>query len=58
MAEDKQTSGLELIEESDMPPETDAAIKRLLCECFPPDIEEFSRSRYWHGSAPAYTYLL
>lgn len=57
MAEGRQTSGLDLIEESDMPPEIDAAIKRLLCECFGPDAEEFSRSRYWHGSAPAYTLI-
>ncbi|MCP4610137.1 MAG: GNAT family N-acetyltransferase [Planctomycetes bacterium] len=57
MADDKQTSGLELIEESDMPPEIDATIKRLLCECFCPDAEKFSRSRYWHGSAPAYTLI-
>ncbi len=57
MAEDKQTSGLELIEESDMPQEIDAAIKRLLGKCFPSNAEEFSRSRYWHGSAPAYTLI-
>lgn len=46
---------LELIEETDMTPATDAAIKRLLCDCFPPDVEEFSKSRHWHGTAPAYT---
>lgn len=57
MAKDKQTSGLELIEESDMPLKIDAAIRRLLCECFIPDTEEFSRSRHWHGSAPAYTLI-
>jgi N-acetylglutamate synthase-like GNAT family acetyltransferase len=57
MAENKQTSGLDLIEESDMPPEIDAAIKGLLCECFGPDVEEFSRSRHWHGSAPNYTVI-
>jgi len=48
---------LELIEEADMTPETDAAIKRLLCACFPPDVDAFSKSRHWHGSAPAYTVL-
>jgi len=46
---------LELIEEPDMTPATDAAIKRLLCDCFPPDTKIFSQSRQWHGTAPAYT---
>jgi predicted N-acetyltransferase YhbS len=55
MAKEKQASKLELIEEPDMPPEVDASIKRLLCDCFPPDVEAFSKSRYWHGSAPAYS---
>ena len=35
----------------------DAAVKRLLCECFPADREAFSRSRWWHGSAPEYTLI-
>lgn len=46
---------LELMEEDAMPPEIDAAIKVLLCECFPPDVEMFSKCRHWHGTAPAYT---
>jgi len=57
VVENRQTSGLELIEEPDMHREVDAAIRRLLCECFPPDVEEFSKSRHWHGSAPAYTLI-
>ncbi len=57
MAEHKQTSRLELIEESDMPPEIDAAVRRLLSKCFPPDAEDFLQSRYWHGSVPAYTLI-
>ena len=40
-----------------MTPATDAAIKRLLCECFPPDVEAFTRSRYWHGTGPTYTLI-
>jgi len=52
-----QVTKLELIEEKDMSPENDAAIKRLLCECFPPDVQTFSKSRYWHGSAPIYTII-
>ena len=55
MSNEQTPTKLELIEESDMIPETDAAIKKLLCECFPDDIEAFSESRYWHGSAPAYS---
>jgi predicted N-acetyltransferase YhbS len=46
---------LELIEESDMTPEQDADIKRLLCECFPDDAAAFSQSRHWHGSGPLYS---
>ena len=57
MAAEKKPSKLELIEEPDMPPDIDAAIKKLLCDCFPPDVEQFSRSRHWHGSAPAYSVI-
>lgn len=46
---------LKIINEPDMPSGTDAAIKRLLCECFPPDVAAFSASRHWHGTAPAYS---
>ena len=33
----------------------DSAVRDLLCECFPSDREIFSHTRYWHGSAPAYS---
>ena len=57
MGEDKPKTRIELIKESEMSAEIDAAIKRLLVTCFPPDVEEFSQSRHWHGSAPAYTLI-
>jgi predicted N-acetyltransferase YhbS len=46
---------LEIVSEDAVSPELDAAIKDLLCECFPVDTEEFRKSRHWHGSAPAYS---
>jgi predicted N-acetyltransferase YhbS len=48
---------LELIEESGMTPATDVAIRALLCRCFSPDTGVFSKTRYWHGSAPVYSYF-
>lgn len=48
---------LRLVEESRMDPATDAAIRRLLCECFPPDVPVFSKTRHWHGTAPAYSFV-
>jgi predicted N-acetyltransferase YhbS len=44
-----------IVLESDIPAEMDAAIRDLLCRCFPPDVPIFSLSRHWHGSAPAYS---
>lgn len=46
---------LETIPEQELTRETDAAIRELLCRCFPPDVPVFSRTRHWHGSAPAYS---
>ena len=40
-----------------MTPATDAVIRELLCICFPLDINVFSQTRYWHGSAPAYSLI-
>lgn len=37
---------------------TDAEIRRGLVECFPNDAELFSRTRAWHGSAPAFSAVL
>jgi len=55
MAEAREKYELKVIEERDISAETDAAIKALLCECFPRDAAAFSRSRHWHGTAPAYS---
>jgi len=59
MTSSSQTFPLEIIEEPDMPPATDQAIRELLCECFTDESERavFSKTRYWHGSAPAYTLI-
>lgn len=46
---------LQLIEEAQMPPATDRAIRRLLCECFPADVGTYARRRAWHDSVPTYT---
>jgi predicted N-acetyltransferase YhbS len=48
---------LEIISEVDVSPELDREIRQLLCECFPPDVELFSRERHWHHSVPAYSVL-
>jgi len=44
-----------IIDEQDVSPDLDAAIRRTLVTCFPRDVEFFSRSRAWHGSAPSFT---
>jgi predicted N-acetyltransferase YhbS len=48
---------LELVEEHAMPPATDAAVRELLCECFPRDVEHFRKRRAWHESVPEYSIL-
>lgn len=48
---------LDIVNESDMTPELDTAIRECLCVCFPDDAAVFSRSRAWHGTAPEYTLL-
>ena len=49
---------LRIIKEAEIDVKLDAAIKKCLCICFPKDKIEFSQSRYWHGSAPAYSVLI
>jgi ribosomal protein S18 acetylase RimI-like enzyme len=44
-----------VIPEPGMPPHVDAAIRDLLCRCFPPDVPVFSQTRCWHGSSPAWS---
>jgi GNAT superfamily N-acetyltransferase len=47
---------IEIAEESDLPPGLDQDIRDLLCLCFPPDVPVFSQSRYWHGTAPEFSF--
>jgi GNAT superfamily N-acetyltransferase len=53
----QETRQLKIIEESQVTPATDAVIRELLCICFPLDIDVFTQTRYWHGSAPAYSLI-
>jgi predicted N-acetyltransferase YhbS len=46
---------LEIIEEEQMPAALDAAVRKLLCLCFSAEVNVFSETRHWHGSAPAYS---
>lgn len=46
---------IRIIQESEMDMPTDASIRQGLCECFPPDVEIFSKTRTWHGSGPAWS---
>jgi GNAT superfamily N-acetyltransferase len=45
------------IQENDMPDTVDGEIRNLLCMCFPQDVTVYSYTRYWHGSAPAYSII-
>jgi GNAT superfamily N-acetyltransferase len=47
-----------VVDESQMPAELDAEIRRGLCVCFPPDVPIFSVGRAWHGSAPVFSVVL
>lgn len=47
-----------LWDETQMSPEADARIRAGLSVCFPKDVEIFSRTRAWHGSAPEYSAVL
>ncbi|MHB8900827.1 MAG: GNAT family N-acetyltransferase [Thermoguttaceae bacterium] len=49
---------VQLILESDMPPELDASIRQLLVTCFSKDAGFFSGSRAWHGSAPEFSAVI
>ena len=48
---------LQVIDEAHIGPELDAAVRRLLCECFPPDAEAFSLRRAWNDVRPAFSVL-
>jgi GNAT superfamily N-acetyltransferase len=49
---------LRTVLEAEMTPELDAAIRRGLEVSFPEDAGIFSRTRAWHGSAPAFSIVL
>ncbi len=49
---------LRIIDEQRMDHATDHAIKAALVVCFPDAVANFSQTRVWHGSAPAYTVLM
>lgn len=36
----------------------DQSIRKGLCICFSPDKDVFSKSRFWHGTSPAWTVLI
>lgn len=44
-----------IVDETQMPPELDAAIRRSLVRCFPHDQAVFSATRKWHGCGPAFS---
>ena len=46
---------LEVLEEGQISPQIDRAIRDLLCECFPADSDVFPYTRYWHNLAPEYS---
>jgi predicted N-acetyltransferase YhbS len=46
---------LELVEESRLDAATDAAVRQLLCACYPADAGCFSRSRPWNGCVPEWS---
>ena len=51
------TDLIEKAEEGDLAPDLDRAIRDLLCHCFPPDVPVFSQTRYWHGTAPEFSFF-
>ena len=46
---------VQTIDESGLPPDIEASIRRMLAVCFPKDAPFFSQSRAWHGSAPSFS---
>lgn len=49
---------LRIVDEADISPALDAAIRDSLCICFPPDREVYSQTRAWHGSHPAWSVVI
>jgi predicted N-acetyltransferase YhbS len=48
---------VEVIDEDQIAPELDAAIRRLLCDCFPADVTAFSARRAWNNVRPLYSVI-
>lgn len=46
---------IRVLDEAQIDPMTDAAIRGLLAECFPHYSRQFSASRHWHGIVPLLT---
>jgi predicted N-acetyltransferase YhbS len=57
MANNLSLVPLEVIDEGRVTPELDAAIRRLLCECFPADVEAFLARRAWNEVHPAFSVI-
>jgi predicted N-acetyltransferase YhbS len=51
------TITVEIVDEDKISPELDAAIRRLLCECFPADVKAFSVRRAWNDVRPLYSVI-
>ena len=49
---------LSVIDEAEMSPSLDAAIREGLCLCFPADAAVFGQTRAWHGSRPEFSVVL
>ena len=48
----------QIIDETQMPPALDQAIRDALCLCFPDGVANFSVTRQWHGSGPEYSAVM
>ncbi len=48
---------IQVIDEANLGPDLDAAVRRLLCECFPADVAAFSTHRAWNDVHPAFSVL-
>jgi predicted acetyltransferase len=55
VAEARGRFAVSCVNEIEMTLDTDQAIRRLLCECFPDNAGTFSQTRRWHGSGPEYS---
>ena len=47
-----------ILKECQVDSRTDQSIRDGLCECFPPDTEIFSKSRFWRGIPPSWSVVI